>query len=1839
MKTHVYFSIAFLFGLIVSSCGPSRSKIISVDPGFSNHISAYSSGMISRDETIRIELAEPSKKILSMDSASLTALFEFEPHVLGKAIAISDRIIEFAPKVPLEINQFYTIAFELGELKKVESKYEEFVFQLATKRQKIEVDFDGLENYNSYQIENQFLTGSVKVAEIDDTINLKKILSATLNGKTIPIRWTNCYPKVCYFSLDSIKRKAQEQELVVSWNGKALKSYSSGEQKFRVASLGDFTINDIKIHNDEDQSIDLYFSDPLEPNQNLNGIISVKGIENLSFSIHKNKVTAFLPKRYEGEYSIHVSTGIKNIAGYKMNAAYSDQIQLRDANPQVKIIGKGSILPNSQGLIFPFKAIALKSVSVRIIKIYEKNVHYFLQVNDLDGDEELTRFGKIIAEKKINLDPDKKLNLKQWNNHIINLENIIRPEPGAIYQVAIKFEKEDITCNCPESEEDSDEYYEENMVDDEWNEYNWHTYGFNGYSSWSYDYETDENPCDRSFFYGKAQKRNILASNLGMIFKLDEDKTSHAFISDMTTTKPIANCNVTYYDYVKNVIGTATTNSQGMATLKLKEKPFLMIATYGTQKGYLKLTDGLVNSLSKFDVAGEEIQKGVKGFIYGERSVWRPGDSLFLTFMLQDKLNVLPENHPLKFELFDPSGNSIYNVSKNSSLNGVYDFRTATNENAPTGNYLAQVSVGNKTYTKYLKIETIKPNRLKIDLDLYGKSVHDSIEISASWLHGASAKDLSASVSMYLSPLKTKIKGYDDFVFDSPIRSVSSEKHTVFNGKLNNQGKAKFRAQALAKDAPGKVQANYITKVFEKSGNYSIDRKTDSYSPFSSYVGLKVPESSKYDNTLETDKKHTFQLANVNENGQKIAKNTINIKIYEVKWNWWYDGDETDLTDFVGRKSTILIREENINTNKGLGQFEFAVKYPDFGEYMIIATDMSSGHQTGKLIHIDWPYWNRSNRSDNEFASMLSFSMDKTNYVKDEMITLTFPSPSAGRALISVETSEKVINKYWIETQVGETVHSFKATADMAPNAFIHVTMIQPHHATKNDLPIRLYGVMPVFVDDPNTHLSPLIIMPDQVRPESTVSITVKEEKGNKMTYTLAIVDEGLLDLTAFKTPQPWNNFYAKEALGVKTWDMYNHVIGAYGGKMENLYTIGGDATNIVGNGPKANRFKPMVKFIGPFSLNANQSKTHKIEIPNYVGSVRVMVVARDDESYGNAEKTIKVKKPLMLLATAPRVLGPQEELAIPVDVFAMEKFVKNVTLTFETNDFFELQDSKTKTVQFTEIGDQIVNFKVKIKNKIGIGKIKVTAKSGNETAYDEIEIDIRPPNPITYESLSFEIEPGKSIQSTLEMNGYSGTNLGSIELSTLPAINLEKRLGSLIHYPHGCLEQTTSAVFPQLYLANLCELKANEQADVTANIKAGIKRLNQFQNSEGGFGYWPGERNTHEWGTNYAGHFILEAEKQGYVLPSQMKNRWISYQKDQARNWLQAYSPGTSLYESSQLTQAYRLYLLALANKAEIGAMNRLREERKLSNVVKWRLAAAYYIIGQKEVAQKLVQTASIDIKSYKELSETFGSDKRDMAIILECASIVKSQSKAQNLLKLVASELSSKNWMSTQETGYGLLAVAKYLETSSNTRSTFAELTIDSGNFKSIGVGKKIVKQFITENNLKNRLATIKNAGNSSLFVTITTQKIPLLGNEKSFSKQLEINVRFTDFSGLEIKAEKIKQGTEFIAEVTIKNLSKQQYYQEMTLNQLFPSGWEIHNARLFGGEIGGDESRYQDIRDDRVYSYYDLGAQKSKTIKIQLNASYIGKFYLPASYSEAMYDHQICAQSLGKWIEVVE
>ncbi len=1832
-----------------SSRKPKESEALRQDAVWSRYISARTAGLISKKAKLHVVFVNDVIRE-DMVGKSAESVIATDPPVEGKTTFTSTREIVLAPETGLKPGQQYRVTVDPQGLLGIPEKLQEYQFVVQVIKQQFEVNLAGLAT-NPANDREMVLRGSVVTADVEDADRLEKMLTVGFMDKPLKIEWRhNVDGKHHDFSVGGIRRQDREETVHLAWDGSIIGVDAEGRRDVEVPARNVFKVTKVGVVQGNKPHVAVYFSDSLDARQDLKGLVRLsKGA--YRSRVESNALKIYPDKAIEGKVTVTLEPGIRNIKGERLRKRVEKVVSFASQKPQVRFVGKGVILPENKILSVPFEAVNVHSVQVTAFRVYENNIGQFLQTNKLGGNRELGRVGRYLWRRTIKLsspEPD------NWNRYSLDVTELLKAHPGGLFRLTLSTHRGNSLYPCSQEERAVPVAKESPLQNNEdlhvkeassW-DYAEDYYGVNNDRS---GWRDRGNPCKDAYYQfaaGVKDAQNFLASNIGILAKRDQRGNVLVVTTDLRTSKPMKGAKVSLMNFQDQPIGRASTDANGFAKTKPAGTPFYLVAENDGQKGYLKMSAGSALPVSHFDVGGEKVTAGIKGYIYGERGVWRPGDDIFLTFVLQDKDDAIPANHPVTMQLFSPKGRLIQSMTNSAPVGDFYAFRLNTPEDAPTGNWTVKARLGGSMFTKTLKIETVVPNRLKVELD-FGKNekLQSAVplrgQLSAQWLNGATAADLDADVKVRLVPAGTRFDRFADFVFDDPAREFRGEPQVVFEGKLDGHGRASFEKELTpGSDAPGMLSAHFTLRVFEKSGAFSTSRRTIPFSPYEHYVGIKLPKGDEARGMLLTDTVHTVELASLSANGKAVSLKNIQVSLYKVNWKWWWDKSGESLAQYASASHRSVVKQERVSTVNGKGVWRFEIKYPSWGRYLVRACDLDGKHCTGKVFYIDWPGWaGRAQEQGGPGANVLSFFSDKQRYRVGEVAKIRLPEATQGRALVTIENGSTILEQRWIEFAKDEARFEVPIKKTMSPNAYVSVTLIQPHEGKKNDRPIRLYGVIPLVVDDPETRLQPVLKAADEWAPESSVSIDVSEAKGREMTYTVAVVDEGLLGLTSFKTPDLHGHFYTKEALGITTWDLFDEVAGAYGGELERLLALGGGGSAEQEEAKEdKRRFPPVVKFLGPFKLKAKEKNKHQLKLPQYVGAVRVMVVAGERGAYGSAEKSVYVRQPLTLLVTLPRVIGPGEDLTVPVSLFVMEAAIKHVTLQVETDEHFDVAGGDAVTVDFAKPGEKLSFLNLKVKPNLGKGRLRFTARSGRHHAKSEIYIDVRGPNPPTVRQQRKAIKPGETWEAQVVPHGLPNTNTVSLEVSAVPPLNLERRLNYLIRYPHGCVEQVTSAVFPQLYLPALVKLDAEKKKEIEKNVQAGVDRLRGFQVPSGAFAYWPGgfvgqatfdARNA--WATNYVGHFLVEAEKVGYQVPAEMLADWMEYQKSTARAW-------TAGSGSSVLDQAYRLYTLALANQPEMGAMNRLRESADLTSVARWQLAAAYRLAGQVEAAEDLVKNDRFAFEEYVRPGFSFGSALRDKAIVMNSLVVLAHREKARSFADEISEGLSADRWHSTHAIAYALLAMAKYIG-AGDVESFAFERRIGKGGPQTVKPDAPIYTAELKGFPLAGETVAVRNTSERVLFASIVVKGTPKAGEEVAASSGLDIDVAYTDLGGSGIDIGQLPQGTDFIARVTVANRTRVDL-DNLALTHVVASGWEIHNPRFDDGDSGKKtKSDYQDIRDDRVYTYFGLKAGESKTFAALFNAAYLGKYYLPSVSVEAMYDASKTARTKGRWIEVVQ
>ena len=1742
---------AALFALIVllsAACSRPASDIVE------SSTNGLSGVRMPVQVTLRegVELAEDDLE----DAVSFTPSADVEVSRLGV------RTLRIVPKSPLKSDTRYKVALDASKLTGGKAKgVAEFEFSTP----KLRFSYNPCWLQQSDDLKYYVLVGETVSSDYaaDDYVEQRLKIKGLLKPE---VTWTHSEDGTVHkYRVENIPTRSDESyKLTLDFDLDPKRNV-----EMEVPRKGEYIVLDHTVQT-EPLAVVVTFSEPLKPNQDFRNLIRFD--PKFRTSVDRNRLYIYPETQLTGNYEVEISREVQNKAGRRLDESYTFTAALPSQAPAIRFTGKGSILPSSNRMSLLFESVNFARARVRVRKIFANNLLQFFQRNYY-GDtyfSDMEYVSRIVRDTTIDLGDKASTRLDRTNSYSLDLSRLITDSRKSMYLLEIK----GVDPLIPVESNDYDYYFG--------------------------DYRT----------YAERSKV-VIQSDIGIICKSSGDGELIVYTTDLVSARPKGSCKVRAYDRQNQQLAEAVTDSEGRAVLKCGDEPYTVLAEANGDAAFVRVERGAALSLSNFDVGGTTDTKGIKGYLFGERGVWRPGDEIYLTLIVASD-NPLPENHPASLEFYNPNGQLVQSAVSSGSTDGIHTFKLRTTPASPTGIWRAKATFGGATFEKNIRVDAVKPNRMKIEMRLGDGQTVDAKEftgrLTARWLHGAPAAGSKVTLQAQLSQIPTRFKGYPDYSFDDATKQFAPEEREIVSGTTGTDGALQLttdRLSSLEGLSPGMLNGKFTVKVFEKSGDFSVDQQIAAVSPYDAYFGIGVTaqQSDWGEEYLDSKRGHALRLVLLDARGRPATgTEEATVTVYRMSSYWWWDASSA-ASQARYAKSALNAQYKTLRATLSNGTVTMRWSAGDYGYYLIRVTGARQAHSATCVVCVSSSDHRGGISSVTDAATRLAIARDKDKYVPGDKAKITIPSSPGARALVSVESGSFVRESRWIACTDRQTSFEIPVREGMAPNVYVSVTLVQPHGNTLNDAPIRLFGVLRLPVEDAGTRLAPVVEMPESVKPESEITIRVRERNGRRMSYVLALVDEGLLGLTRFRTPDPYLYFNATEALGVRTWDLFDHVIGAYGGRIEQLFAIGGDAEQPNTGALRAQRFKPVVRFLGAEKLGAGKTNTHKIALPPYFGSVRVMVVASNGRAFGSAAKEVAVKKPLLVQATLPRVVSTEEEIELPVTVFALEKGVGKTDVRVSVNEAFSVVGPQSRSVFLGDEGEQVVTFRLKAGRQTGIGKVRVSAASSGDNSASEIEIDVREPNPYVTTSEEHILQPGE----TVSVKPLKASGTARLELSSIPPIDLSRRLEYLVRYPHGCIEQITSGAFPQLYLHSIAECDEEMLQDIDRNIKSVLSRLGGYQLSNGAFAYWSGGTSPSEWGTAYAVHFMAEAAKYGYAVDRTTLDRALKYLRGNTFD--------------NPLTLAYAQYVLALAGTPDRGAMNRLRERSaQAGSDARWLLAAAYALDGNRKVAEELTaQTAGTAAPKADPYDGTYNSPERQMAIVLMTQTLLGQREAAFRTTLKMSDILKKDKWLSTQSTAWMLNTLANF----ASTGQTGIDARIGREPIRS---AKSIASMPLTAP------TEVKNTGTGSLHLVVSQSYTPGKGEEAEAASGLKIDVRYRDMNGAPLDPRSVAVSTDFYAVVTVTNTSGYERYADLALTHIVPAGWEITSERDLSTVT------YQDIRDDRVLSYFDLRSGESKEIPIKLTATYKGRYYLPSVCCEAMYDNSVRALRKGEWVEVV-
>ncbi len=1556
-------------------------------------------------------------------------------------------------------------------------------------------------------------------------------------------------------------------------------------------------IVDIRAISSEKPHIQVHFSQPLADNKDIKDFISLSPNLKTTTIIQGNILQIYAPFNITQSYTLKIKEGIAAVDKSRLKDSKEEQIVFNQIAPSIVFSQQGVFLPSQAEKKIAFKSMNVKKVKLKISKIYPNNITAYLHKQNLIGSTkyadntdyeywadyedfgiyaDFERLGDVVLEKDFTLDMQK----NQWIQTQLDFSSLKASE--GIFILELSFDKDGVDYDFPQDTAD-----------------------------WKKE----------QFFnkFGKIQK-HLIFSNIALLAQQIDNKLE-VLALDITSNKPLPQVQINAINPKNQVIAKSTSNAQGLSTFENANKIMYLNATQGKDTTILRLNSPL--SLEGFDTQGLESTSNVNAYIYTDRGVYRPGDTAHINIIARaDNKSV---THPISISITSPQGKVVLeDFMLKEQLFGLYHYDFKSEKSAQTGIWRVKVKVGDAEFWHNLSIESVVPDRIRAEILSPDTLSLQSLEknnktlpydINAHYLFGAPAADLKFESNLYVQGVNFYAKAYPNYTFSHPS-SLQYSFNDRQEGTLDEKGNSSnaFSLDNL-EDINKNLRVLIHTKVFENGGRYVNARKAINIALYDSFVGIKTP--TRYVNAGDEIALPVIVLSN--DTQKPLPNRKLTYRIYHNSYSWWWDYDSYDefSRSFKKDRNTKLIKQGSLTSGDKPTLLRFS---PHQNGELFIEVEDESNHQKSAVFM----YASESGEpTDAPKLTQLQVKSDKQSYVSNEKAKISFESPKDSKALVSVVGGNKILQRFWLDTQEGQTSFELALKESFAPNVYVAIALLQNYTTLDNDRSQRLYGVLPIMVENPESKLSLEIQAPDSIRPNTDFKVKLSNTQKQKSAYTLAIVDEGLLNLTDFISPNPWAYFYQKMAFMLSVFDNYDLIIGRDIGKMHQILKVGGDELATSSNRKdlnQAERFKPVVFYSKPVMSDENGNAEFSYTMPAYMGSVRIMAVGVNEKAYGSKSQNMKITAPVVMLKTLPRSLKIGDSFELAIEVLPTQENVGKTTLKLKSGEKIKLEKTSL-TLDLKDKKSQIVKINAKVSEEsIGEDFIEISLANGDFTMNDVTHIDVLPNNPYTTISQKHTLESKQKLSLENPKNYVKDSESSYIVVSQKPIISIDHRLKWLIRYPYGCIEQTTSSVMPQLFLSTLSNADFIDKPSIVTNINAGISRISTFQTSDGGFAYWQGESQSDSWGSAYAGHFLLLAKKQGYYVPESVLKKWVSY----------------AIYNAQGNTQSggnvYLLYLLSLAGEPQIGLLNNIYEHQfsKLEVSDKWLLAAAYKLAGMEEIAQKITKDlptkATKRNDSYYDFS--YGSALRDDAMILNAFSeIYKTPHK--ELLSHILGQLESDKWYSTQTLGYSLLAIANTIPQEQTEAKSFS--------FKFDG------KSYESADSIKlpfnSQKAQIVSMSDFPLYINHIWDGILLEKDITARAEKIALEREFLDENGKPLDVSTLDSAKSFYLVLRLKNADENTpvSVKNVAITQNLPSGWEIENTRLNDDNlpdfVRNDHityhTTYTDIRDDKIMWFLDFNNQPRKMF-VKINTITPGSYILPPASAEAMYDNSFRANT---------
>lgn len=1309
--------------------------------------------------------------------------------------------------------------------------------------------------------------------------------------------------------------------------------------------------------------------------------------------------------------------------------------------------------------------------------------------------------------------------------------------------------------------------------------------------------------------------------------------------------------------------------------------PFALVARKGDDLTYLKYSE-LRADVSESDVQGVpyRAEAAYRGALYTDRGVYRPGDTAHVVAVLRGENDQAPPaGMPVELRVVDPRERDLKRVQLETNEAGVVALDVPFQAFQDTGRYTLRVSVAERLVTQgALNVEEFVPERMKVAAQAQGEAFAQGDEVpvavDAQYLFGGSAAGAQVELACRLEPGAFKPRENAQYTYGvwrhDPVK-VKPHVLGQVRATLDEQGRARVSCPASRAAGGFKGPARLVAQasVFEAgSGRASVGEAAAPVHPEAWYVGLLAGGQK-----AQAGKAFTVQGVVVDWQGRLVADAgkhaPLQVEYYrlEEEYGWYYEEGEGEHV----QRTLRPVREGRASVLPQGGRFTLTVTpQQDAGGYLV---RVKSGRaQTDlQLEGQGWSYaWEgpggRVDQTPRPLKpTRLALEAPRVAKVGDG-VEVRLKAPYRGQLLFTAE-ADHVLAAEWVKAEAGEVRWRF-TPREFTPNVYVSAFLVKDPHLESAEafLPDRAFGVTSVALE-PTAYTQALALrVPKEVRSRDTLKVELDLGKPEGPTYaTVAVVDEGILQLTRFRSPNPLEQLFAKRALGVDTFETvgWTLLVPPAGAQR----ATGGDEGE--GAGGRVQPVKPVALWSGLVRVPDSGKATLSLPLPAYRGQVRVMAVTVGPRRVGSASAQVTVRDPLVLQATLPRFLTLDDEVQIPVQVTNLSGRAQDVRVTLQAENLavpglatpagtgapLALLGKPEGRVRLDNGKGATLVFRARATQAYGAVRLKALAQAPGLTSDESLDVPLLPAGP--RERRVERIELAQGVTDLLPyLQGWVPTSERStFWVTTNPYARSLEHLRYLVQYPYGCVEQTTSSTRPLLYVSQLLDSvdpTLTRGAPVEALVQAGLDRVLSMQTPSGGFGYWPGDTEPVAWGSAYATHLLLDAQKVGYPVPQDRLDDALRYLAAEAGR-TEARARERRWGEDSE---PYLHYVLAAAGKghkarvqkllADLPARPRSGQEAEHAFMLK----AALWLAGDRRYEQDLKHPDVSPVTDERKNGWSFYSDRRRRGFMLSTfQDLFGNDPAGEPLAHRVAEALQGPSGgYTTQELVWGVTGLGKRVA-GHTARFSPPTLAVDgkavAAQQDAAARGSDRTWSLARASERKGLRLEVKEKSEGALYLVLASEGVRAGGGWRTGGEGLRLRRTYRTLDGaeLDVRGRAVPLAELVYVDVEVENTTGERL-QNIALVDRLPAGWEIENARLGrGGAVAwaGQDTLWQpdyvNVRDDRLEAFGSLEAGEKKRVVYAVRATGAGVFSLPPVEAGAMYEPRVWAREGGGKVEV--